>query len=359
MSGENVVEKFKQSLSRVLFHSAFGVTLLTMAAMALVFGFLIQGTHPISVVADDEEDMALAEQSTPARPAKPSRQVASAGTRITPSDRYALNRGNVLPRVAPGYVARLMRTQDCQWADDAEAPRDGTLLKVGQRLNVAAGLAEIAFACGAKAILEGPAVLELQSEKSSHLRTGRMTADVPDEVEGFTVHTPVAQVVSLCALESKPVARLTETANCRWATGNTASKKGAGLSAGQRVNLLEGLAEITFASGAKVLMQGPCVLEIETTKTAILHSGKLTADVPDDLEGFKIRTPVVDVVSLPSTDAKVVKGASKSKPLDVDSEDGAFILKAGEHARIEAAPPKPKAHEEKAPPASKAPPAKS
>jgi len=111
---------------------------------------------------------------------------------------------------------------------------------VGQTLNVTAGLVEIAFACGAKAILEGPAVLELQSEKSGALRTGRLTADVPDEVEGFTVHTPVAQIVSLCALECKTVAKLTSTADCRWAEGNAVSKEGAGLKPGQAVKLLEG-----------------------------------------------------------------------------------------------------------------------
>ena len=346
------MEKIFQSLSRFLFHSTFGVTLITMAAMALVFGFFIQGTHPVSVIADDEEEFALDEISVPMQPVQPAHRVASVGTRIEPSDRYALNRGKILPRVAPGYVAQLLKTQNCRWADDAEAPRDGAQLKVGQTLNVAAGLAEIAFACGAKAILEGPAVLELQGEKSSHLRNGRMTADVPDEVEGFTVHTPVAQVVSLCALEPRPVARLTETANCRWASGSDVAKKGTGISPGQRVKLMEGLAEITFACGAKVLLQGPCVLEIETTKTAILHSGKLTADVPDDLEGFKIRTPVVEVVSLPSKSAKVVKGAAASESTDdVDSEAGVVVLKAGEHARIEAAPPKAKAREEKTPPA--------
>lgn len=350
------MEKIQQYLSRVLFHSAFGVTLLTMAAMILMFGFFIQGTYPVSSIADEEEDRALAELDMLAELEQSATKVASAGTRIMPSDRYALNRGNMMPRVAPGYVARLMKTHDCRWAKNTEAPRDGTLLRVGQTLNVSAGLAEIAFACGATAILEGPAVLELQSGKSSHLRTGRMTADVPDEVEGFTVHTPVAQVVSLCALETMPVARLTATANCRWAPGSAVAKQGASLSAGQRVKLLEGLAEITFASGAKVILQGPCVLEIETTKTAILYSGKLTADVPDDLEGFKIRTPVVEVVSLP-TETKVAQGDADSKSDDLESEDGVVILKAGEHARIEASPAK--VREEKAQPPRKAPAAKS
>jgi hypothetical protein len=346
------MERLQRYLIRGLFNSTFGVTLLTMAAMILILGFLIRGTHPVNNFdaepSDDFAQVANNDQSPAsetirtkanerAAPAAP-----ASSARVKPSERYAMNRGSATPQVAPGYVARLTRTCDCRWAKDAEAPRDGAQLRVGQTLNVATGLAEIAFACGAKAILEGPAVLELQSAKSSALHTGRLTADVPDEVEGFTVHTPVAQVVSLCALETKPVARLTSIADCRWANGTAATKQGSALKSGQSLKLAEGLAEITFACGAKVILQGPAVLEIESAKTAILHSGKLTADVPDDLEGFKIRTAVVEVISLP-TDPKVAKGKDVSKSTkpsvsaaQPDAEPGVVILKAGEHAQIEA-----------------------
>ena len=39
--------------------------------------------------------------------------------------------------------------------------------------------------------------MELQSNKSSSLHIGKLTAHVPDDLEGFTVNTPVVQVVSL------------------------------------------------------------------------------------------------------------------------------------------------------------------
>jgi len=178
------VEKLQRCLGRILFHSTFGVVLLTTASMLLILWFFLMGTHPtMDVVAESADDL-----SAPS---------ATAGVRVNPSDRYAANRGASAPRVALRYVARLTRTCDCRWAKNTVPLRDGTPLRVGQTLHVAAGLAEIAFDCGAKAILEGPVELELQSEKSIALYAGRLTADVPDDLEGFKIRTPVAEVVSL------------------------------------------------------------------------------------------------------------------------------------------------------------------
>ena len=172
------MDKLQRFLGRILFQSTFGVTLLTTAAMLLLLWFLLMGTHPpVRVVAESSED--------------PPATSATLGARVEPSERYAGNRSASTPRVAPKYVARLTRTSDCRWAKRSDALREGTPLRVGQTLHVAAGLAEIAFACGAKVILEGPAELEMQSEKSITLHAGRLTADVPEEVEGFTVYTPV------------------------------------------------------------------------------------------------------------------------------------------------------------------------
>jgi hypothetical protein len=339
------MDRIGRYIGQILFRSTFGVTLLTVAAMILILTFLLKGTHPGAIPegADDDEQVAgEASQSPEAVRNRAAGEQATSPTRVKPSDRYAANRGSVPPSMTPPkYIARLIRTCDCQWAENADAPRDGAPLMVGQTLCVSAGLAEIAFACGAKAILEGPAELQLQSEKSSSLRTGRLTADVPDEVEGFTVHTPVAQVVSLCSVASKPLARLTSTADCRWAEGSAVTKEGAALKSGQKVKLESGLAQLTFACGAKVILQGPGVLEIESAKTAILHSGKLTADVPDDLEGFKIRTAVVEVIALPA-DPKATKdksNAPKSPAAKSGGEERVVVLKAGEHARIEAPTP--------------------
>ena len=216
----------------------------------------------------------------------------------------------------PGYVARLSRTCDCCWAENTKGPQEGAQFKVGQTLHIAAGLVEIVFGCGATAIVEGPAVLELQSNKTSALHAGKLTAHVPDDLEGFTVHTPVVQVVSLCQPQLKGAAKLTAAADCLWAEGSAVTKEGACLLPGQAVKLTAGLAEITFASGAKVILQGPASLEIESSKAATLRNGRMTADVPDDLAGFRIRTSAAEILSLPVESKETAgKDASPAKSM--------------------------------------------
>jgi hypothetical protein len=324
-------------LERIMPRSTFGVTLLTITITVLVIGFFVRGLQLPSVDGGTSEGLRLIQR----RPQPPQNELAAGNSakrsqpnaavdnaedagstdaaQAKPSEHYASDQSGVASLVAPGYVAALIRTSDCRWADKGKTPSEGAQFRMGHTLNLTAGLVEIAFACGAKAILEGPAVLELQSEKGGALRSGRLTADVPDEIVGFKIDTPLAQVVSLSASEREKVAKVTRIDDCQWDAESAVSEEGAGLKVGQSVKLTSGLAEITFACGAKVILQGPAHLKIESDKTAMLYSGRLSADVPDDLEGFKIHTPQAEILSLPadspSPPAKdAVKKPAESKP---------------------------------------------
>jgi hypothetical protein len=101
------------------------------------------------------------------------------------------------PRVPGVIVARLSRTQDCLWLDPSHAPFYHSPLEAGQRLGLEHGLIEISFSSGAKAVVEGPAELVLESENSARLVSGRLAADVPKEASGFAIHTQKLQVVDL------------------------------------------------------------------------------------------------------------------------------------------------------------------
>jgi hypothetical protein len=344
------MEKARRLLERVTPHSTVGVTLLTLSVLTLIILFFVGGLHVTSLdgvpgdgascfvarsLATDSNARLVSNNQN--RTNKNANRYLGCSSRNGSSEvidllrgdasaefaksweRYADNRCNRRVKLAPGYVALLTRTFDCRWADNSEDLRVGAQCKVGQTLNIAAGLVEIAFACGAKAILEGPAVLQLESAKSGSLHVGKLTADVPDEVDGFTVHTPVVQLVSLCTAEPKAVAKLTAASNCLWAEGNATSRQGSALQPGQAVKLIDGLAEITFASGAKVILQGPADFEIESAKTAILHDGRMTAEVPDDLQGFKVRTTAAEILSLPgdSRDLKGSKSTADIKPVSL------------------------------------------
>ena len=326
------MDQHRNRFDRFMPQSTFGVTFLTIAIIILVLGFFARGIQSVSDSPEGYVDMADRQKKTfdallpldlQSPDANDSEDVElTAGNRIRLWGHYGDNRAELSLADAPEYVASLLSASDCRWTDDSTALPIGAQLHVGQTLDITAGLVEIAFTCGAKAIIEGPAVLELKSEKSGTLLLGRITADVPDDVEGFTVTTPLAQLVSISKAERESAAKLTATVDCLWEKGSTVTEKGTYLNPGSMLKLAGGLAEISFSSGAKVIVQGPAILEIGSSKTAILHSGKVTADVPDDLEGFKILTPLAEVLSLPTiaTSADDQQQPAKEEDKDASAE---------------------------------------
>ena len=107
------------------------------------------------------------------------------------------------------------------------------------------------------------------------------------------------------------VARLTNAVDCRWNFAGAAKGSpdndqlhaialavGTGFSSGQQLNLTDGLAEITFASGAKVILHGPTQFAVNQPLGGSLQFGKLMAKVPHSATGFTIDTPGGKVVDL-------------------------------------------------------------
>ena len=89
-------------------------------------------------------------------------------------------------------IAWLVNAQNCQWAEDVAPAGD---LRAGTVLALERGLAEVRFACGARAVLEGPARLELLSGKSARLLRGKLTARAAGPAAGFEVLSPQGQVI--------------------------------------------------------------------------------------------------------------------------------------------------------------------
>jgi hypothetical protein len=90
-------------------------------------------------------------------------------------------------------IAWLVNAQDCSWS----GPGPTGNLQAGKILKIERGLAEIHFQCGARVILEGPSVLELISSKSARLASGKLTAKVPAEAQGFEILSPEGRVIDL------------------------------------------------------------------------------------------------------------------------------------------------------------------
>ena len=93
------------------------------------------------------------------------------------------------------------------------------------------------------------------------------------------------QVVDVPAVRA---ARLTGVFDCRW-TGSFRPPRNEVLNVDDYINLASGLAEVTYDSGAKVLLQGPCTYKIESPSSGYLKVGRMTARV-----GSKLSSPGTD-----------------------------------------------------------------
>ncbi len=106
----------------------------------------------------------------------------------------------------------------------------------------------------------------------------------------------------------KIVARLTNVVDSKWefpraGQGESGGKQvelaiGTEFAAGQKLTLTNGLAELTFDSGATVILHAPAQFAVGDALGGDLHVGKLTAKVPHSAHGFTIGTPGGKVVDL-------------------------------------------------------------
>ena len=109
------------------------------------------------------------------------------------------------------------------------------------------------------------------------------------------------------------------------------------------VELIEGKIEITFDSGAVILLQGKSSLKLETVKRAYLNYGKMSAKVPEEAIGFIINTPQGTVVDLGTEFAISVddENAMEVHVIEGEVEAGSVqgnepkLLKKDESLRIE------------------------
>ncbi|MGE3803173.1 MAG: hypothetical protein AB7K24_00715 [Gemmataceae bacterium] len=102
-----------------------------------------------------------------------------------------------VPDPAPA-VAVFREAHHVRWVAADVDYQPGDRIHAGQRLELSAGQVHIEFASGATTIIQGPAILEVESENSGFLVLGRVTvtADTPAS-KGFTIRTRTARVVDL------------------------------------------------------------------------------------------------------------------------------------------------------------------
>ena len=148
---------------------------------------------------------------------------------VTPVRQWLAGSGDgkdeLTPAEKPEYVAILNNRHNAVWLEGTRPPLRDPRLKVGRRLALASGLAEITYNTGARVVLEGPAEFVVGWAKgegegqhalggnpanddapfvlppphnSGYLAHGKLVARVEgEEAKGFVVATPTAQVEDL------------------------------------------------------------------------------------------------------------------------------------------------------------------
>ena len=94
------------------------------------------------------------------------------------------------------------------------------------------------------------------------------------------------------------VAEIRSTHQAVWGKGDEGCPSDNRLAAGKTVRLREGLADIEFTDGAKVVLRGPAVFRTIEASRALLNRGSLTATVPVAARGFTVKTPLAEIVDL-------------------------------------------------------------
>ena len=128
------------------------------------------------------------------------------------------------------------------------------------------------------------------------------------------------------------VAKLTRVFEAEWSDPAVLSP-GDELAAGQKLDLAGGLAEVVYASGARVLLQGPASFELSSSGSGFLRLGSLTAYVPPGVSGFKISTPNATVVDKGTVFGVAVQG---NGPSEVHVFVGTVTVQPGSSAKQDA-----------------------
>jgi hypothetical protein len=144
------------------------------------------------------------------------------------------------------------------------------------------------------------------------------------------------------------VGEITGIANGQWPADAPRSFHHDRVFIGQRITLNAGMLEITYDTGAKVILQAPVLFEIDSTNSGFVLRGKLTGKITSELaRGFTIRTPTatmvdlgtefgVDVDSTGRTASHVFRGEVKLTTFSSGNEPGREVtLRANEACRVE------------------------
>ena len=96
---------------------------------------------------------------------------------------------------------------------------------------------------------------------------------------------------------STAVAVLSHALKARWKTPGDGRAVGSALEPGW-LRLESGLLQVTFYSGARLVIEGPAQVQLVSAGEAFCQAGRVLAEVPPQARGFRVGTPQMTVVDL-------------------------------------------------------------
>ncbi|MCA9258045.1 MAG: FecR domain-containing protein, partial [Planctomycetales bacterium] len=117
--------------------------------------------------------------------------------------------------------------------------------------------------------------------------------DAASSIEEFAQAAPHRPAPG--AAGQAPVAQITATRDCLWGSGTSSIGFSSYVYANQSLDLRAGLAEVTFANGAQILLEGPSQFVAPDAKGVELVAGKIAAAIPRAAKGFTVSTPRLSI----------------------------------------------------------------
>ena len=176
----------------------------------------------------------------------------------------------------------------------------------------------------AEEALSGPPVRQPVSwgERMQGWLSGLWTQPIRPALAGFAL----IMVIVVCAFvfgrgiisgreQASTLCILTDASGAHWALNSTHPRVGDALSKRQ-FHLESGVVELTFATTAKVAVQGPAIFTVMGPNTMELQSGRASTLVPKRAHGFSLHLPAANVVDLGTRFGAIV-GGDKSSEVEV------------------------------------------
>ncbi len=151
-------------------------------------------------------------------------------------------------------------------------------------------------------------------------KEGKPKEALTEPVPEFAVDGPV----SIPAQAVPPLAVLKQAAGVEWQLGSQTYGVGETLGAGW-LRLLKGSVLLEFLSGARLLVEGPAELRLDSENAAFLQAGTASAYVPEPAHGFRLLGPGMEVKDLGTAFGFAV---APGKAPEVHVFDGSVVVSA-------------------------------